>query len=126
MNKSQVISSKDQKARKRKFNTAYLFIGPYAIIFLVFVVLLILISFLLSFAYYDGVNMPHFIGLTNYITLFTQDLINQFIKSGRIVPQYPAESQCAVVSNPSMPRLQPPNSRILIISAVITASIIRK
>ena len=73
MNKSQVIS-KDNKARNRKFNTSYLFIGPYAIIFLVFVVLLILISFLLSFAYYDGVNMPHFIGLTNYVTLFTQDL----------------------------------------------------
>ncbi|MBO4623118.1 MAG: sugar ABC transporter permease [Bacilli bacterium] len=73
MNKSQVIS-KDNKARNRRFNTAYLFIGPYAIIFLVFVVLLILISFLLSFAYYDGVNMPHFIGLTNYVTLFTQDL----------------------------------------------------
>ena len=73
MNKSQVIS-KDNKARNRRFNTAYLLIGPYAIIFLVFVVLLILISFLLSFAYYDGVNMPHFIGLTNYVTLFTQDL----------------------------------------------------
>ena len=73
MNKSQVIS-KDNKARNRRFNTAYLFIGPYAIIFLVFVVLLILISFLLSFAYYDGVNMPRFIGLTNYVTLFTQDL----------------------------------------------------
>ena len=73
MNKSQIIS-KDNKARNRRFNTAYLFIGPYAIIFLVFVVLLILISFLLSFAYYDGVNMPHFIGLTNYVTLFTQDL----------------------------------------------------
>ena len=62
------------KKKKFKFNTAYLFIGPYAIIFLVFVVLLILISFLLSFTYYDGVNMPHFVGLSNYIALFTQDL----------------------------------------------------
>ena len=74
MNKSQIIASKDSKPKRRRFNTAYLFIGPYAIIFLVFVVLLILISFLLSFAYYDGVNMPRFIGLTNYVTLFTQDL----------------------------------------------------
>lgn len=74
MNKSQVITSKDNKPRKRAFNTAYLFIGPYAIIFLIFVVLLILISFLLSFTYYDGVNMPRIIGLTNYVTLFTQDL----------------------------------------------------
>ena len=74
MNKTQVITSRDNKARKRRLNTAYLFIGPYAIIFLVFVVLLILISFLLSFTYYDGVNMPRIIGLTNYVTLFTQDL----------------------------------------------------
>ena len=73
MNKTEVMT-KDKRNKKRKFNSAYLFIGPYAIIFLVFVVLLILISFLLSFAYYDGVNMPHFIGLTNYVTLFTQDL----------------------------------------------------
>ena len=72
MNKTEVVSG--NKKRKRRFNTAYLFIGPYAIIFLVFVVLLILISFLLSFTYYDGVNMPHFVGLSNYIALFTQDL----------------------------------------------------
>ena len=72
MNKTEVISS--NKKKKRKFNTSYFFIGPYAIIFLVFVVLLILISFLLSFTYYDGVNMPRFVGLSNYIALFTQDL----------------------------------------------------
>ena len=72
MNKTEVVSG--NKKRKRRFNTAYLFIGPYAIIFLVFVVLLILISFLLSFTYYDGVNMPHFVGLSNYVALFTQDL----------------------------------------------------
>ena len=73
MNKTGVISSSKTR-KKRKFNSAYLFIGPYAIIFLVFVVLLILISFLLSFTYYDGVNMPRFIGLSNYVALFTQDL----------------------------------------------------
>lgn len=73
MNKTEVMT-KDKRNKKRKFNSAYLFIGPYAIIFLVFVVLLILISFLLSFTYYDGVNMPHFVGLSNYVALFTQDL----------------------------------------------------
>ena len=72
MNKQEVMHG--DKKQKRKFNTAYFFIGPYAIIFLVFVVLLILISFLLSFTYYDGVNMPRFVGLSNYIALFTQDL----------------------------------------------------
>ena len=74
MNKSQSMSNRQAKPTKVKFNPAYFFIGPYAVIFMVFVVFLILISFLLSFTYYDGVNMPSFIGLTNYVTLFTQDL----------------------------------------------------
>ncbi len=72
MNKVEVIHG--NKKKKIRFNSAYLFIGPYAIIFLIFVVLLIVISFLLSFTYYDGVNMPRFVGLSNYVTLFTQDL----------------------------------------------------
>lgn len=58
---------------KKRFNSSYFFILPYAIIFTIFVVLLILISFLLSFTYYDTVNFPSFTGLTNYINLFTQD-----------------------------------------------------
>lgn len=62
-----------QTKRRKKFNTSYFFILPYAIIFFVFVVLLILISIALSFTYYDTVNPPYFIGLKNYINLFTQD-----------------------------------------------------
>ena len=60
---------------KGKFNSAYLFILPYASIFLVFIVLLLAISLLLSFTYYDSVNMPVFLGLKNYVTLFTQDTV---------------------------------------------------
>ena len=60
-------------SNNKRFNSSYLFILPYALIFMIFIVLLLLISFLLSFTYYDGVNMPSFIGLKNYITLFTQD-----------------------------------------------------
>ena len=54
-------------------NTAYLFILPYAIFFMIFVVLLIFISILLSFTYYNTVNIPSFVGLRNYINLLTQD-----------------------------------------------------
>ena len=64
------------KRDKKKFDlSAYLFILPYAIIFLIFIVLLLVISLLLSFTYYDSVNVPSFIGFTNYITLFTQDTV---------------------------------------------------
>ena len=61
------------KHKKFKFNSSYAFIAPYAIIFFIFVILLIVISMVLSFTYYDTVNAPHFIGLKNYINLFTQD-----------------------------------------------------
>lgn len=60
--------------RKRKIEWSnYLFIAPYATIFIVFIVLLLVISLLLSFTYYDSVNAPRVIGLSNYVTLFTQD-----------------------------------------------------
>lgn len=58
---------------KRSINTSYFFILPYAIFFMIFVVALIMIAILLSFTYYDTVNMPEFIGLRNYINLLTQD-----------------------------------------------------
>lgn len=64
----------DKPKKRKKFNSSYLFILPYAIIFLTFVVLLIIISIGLSFTYYDTVNAPSFIGLRNYINLFTQDI----------------------------------------------------
>lgn len=59
--------------KTKKLNSSYLFVLPYALIFLIFIVLLLVISFLLSFTYYDSVNLPTFVGLKNYITLFTQD-----------------------------------------------------
>lgn len=62
---------KDKK--KIRFNTAYLFVFPYATIFMIFVVLLIFISAILSFTYYDTINFPEWRGLENYINLFTQD-----------------------------------------------------
>ena len=58
---------------KKKFNTAYFFALPYAVIFMIFVIALIIISILLSFTYFDTINFPTFRGLQNYVTLFTQD-----------------------------------------------------
>lgn len=77
MNKqSKVILKKDKKFN---FNSSYFFILPYALIFCSFVVLLLIISFLLSFTHYDSVNWPTWAGLSNYVTLLTQDL--EFIQN---------------------------------------------
>ncbi|MCK9166655.1 MAG: sugar ABC transporter permease [Acholeplasmatales bacterium] len=58
---------------KKSINTSGFFVLPYVIFFFTFVILLILISVMLSFTYYDTINFPHFIGLRNYINLLTQD-----------------------------------------------------
>ncbi len=59
--------------KKAKFNTSYLFVLPYAVVFFTFVVVLIAISAGLSLTYYDNINIPTWKGLANYVVLFTQD-----------------------------------------------------
>ncbi len=67
-----------RKHKKSRFNTAYLFVAPYYTVFFLFVVVLIAIWAALSFTYYDTINFPTFVGLENYVTLFTQD--NDFMQ----------------------------------------------
>ncbi|NLG82893.1 MAG: sugar ABC transporter permease [Bacilli bacterium] len=64
---------KNNRRTHKRFNSNYLFVLPYAVIFVTFVVVLIIISALLSFTYYDTINFPKWRGLENYIALFTQD-----------------------------------------------------
>lgn len=53
--------------------TSVLFLFPYVLMFLVFIVLPILVAIIFSFTYYNGISKPEFVGLDNYIYLFTQD-----------------------------------------------------
>ncbi len=59
-------------ARKEAFR-GYLFIAPWIIGFLLFTLLPILSSFYYSFTRYSVLRDPVWIGLDNYITLFTDD-----------------------------------------------------
>jgi len=61
-------------AKKGKHdNRAYFFVGPYLTVFFVFLVLLIIISIVLSFTYFDTINFPTWVGFKNYVTMVTQD-----------------------------------------------------
>ena len=51
----------------------YLFLAPYAILFLAFYILPVCSSICLSFTYYNILEPPKFIGLQNYINLILQD-----------------------------------------------------
>ncbi|CAM4213770.1 multiple sugar transport system permease protein [Paenibacillus endophyticus] len=53
----------------------YLFLAPFLICFLLFIVIPVIMAATLGFTSYDGFGSLHFIGLANYISLFTQDII---------------------------------------------------
>lgn len=57
----------------------YLFIGPWLVCFLAFTAVPFVASFVLSFTEYNMLSSPQFVGLENYIRMFTQD--NLFITS---------------------------------------------
>lgn len=65
-----------ESALRRWFNregSAYAFLLPYAMLFIVFIVIPVATAILLSFTFFDSIQAPRFIGLDNYISLVTQD-----------------------------------------------------
>lgn len=69
----------DLKPRLQKWiqkeGNAYAFLSAYALLFIVFIVVPVLMAVLLSFTFFDTIQFPTFTGLRNYITLVTQDEI---------------------------------------------------
>ena len=61
--------------QKREERSAYLFLAPYLILFLAFIVIPVGFAMMLSFTDFDSVNFPGWEGLKNYITLFTSDAV---------------------------------------------------
>ncbi len=59
--------------RLREIGVGYLFIGPWLICFLAFNLVPFVISFVLSFMDYNMLSDPKFVGLANYVKLFTGD-----------------------------------------------------
>lgn len=52
---------------------AYAFLAPYALAFVVFVVVPVAAAVGLSFTFFDTIQPPEYIGMRNYIVLLTQD-----------------------------------------------------
>lgn len=51
----------------------WLFLGPYILLFSAFIVIPVGAAILLSFTYFNAIEAPTFIGLSNYVSLITQD-----------------------------------------------------
>ena len=65
--------SKEKSLARRKTLVAYSFILPNLIGFFVFTFIPIVFSLLLSFCEWDSGNPIKFVGLKNFITMFTND-----------------------------------------------------
>lgn len=59
----------------KKMNHPAWFIVPYWTLFFVFVVVPVLAAVFLSFTYFNAIQAPRFIGITNYIELITMDTV---------------------------------------------------
>lgn len=69
-------SRKKPLRRKIYLNrTLYLMMFPYVLLFTAFTILPVVMSFLLSFTYFNMLEAPSFIGFKNYLTLFLDDEI---------------------------------------------------
>ena len=59
----------------QKEGSAYGFLSMYALLFIIFIVVPVVVAFFLSFTFFDTIQFPSFIGLKNYVVLITQDEI---------------------------------------------------
>lgn len=69
------VREKDESRAREIYRnrTCYLFLAPYAIVFLLFYIAPVIISLFLSFTYFNVLEPPKFIGLRNYINLLLAD-----------------------------------------------------
>lgn len=56
-----------------EYHTMYLFMLPFTVLFIVFVVAPVVTAIYLSFTYYNMLEPPRWIGLSNYRLLFLED-----------------------------------------------------
>lgn len=57
----------------KKNGVGYLFLAPYMILFLLFIVIPVAVAFILSLTNYNMIQTPKFVGITNYKLLFMDD-----------------------------------------------------
>ena len=68
--------------RIKQSKECYLMMAPFMLIFLVFTIIPVVMSLPMGFTDFDMVQLPKFVGLSNYTTLFLNDTI--FVQSIRV------------------------------------------
>lgn len=60
---------------KKNHLSTSIFLAPYLILFTTFIIIPVVIAIGLSFSYFNTIEMPSFVGLSNYVNILTQDNI---------------------------------------------------
>jgi multiple sugar transport system permease protein len=69
----------------KRMNRPAWFIVPYWTLFAIFVIIPVIAAIFLSFTYFNAIQPPRFIGITNYIELITMDTVfMQFVLSNTL------------------------------------------
>lgn len=78
---------KRNKISKRDQNpNGYLFVLPYALIFIIFILVPVVLAVVLSFTNFNAIEFPSWVGFLNYITLITNDeVFMQFVLPNTVV-----------------------------------------
>ena len=72
--------------RERNNLSGYLFAAPYALIFIVFILVPVVLAVVLSFTNFNAIQFPRLVGFLNYITLLTSDeVFMQFVLPNTVV-----------------------------------------
>ncbi|MDR7073230.1 carbohydrate ABC transporter permease [Fictibacillus barbaricus] len=58
---------------KKRDHSHWIFLSPYIIFFTTFIIIPVAAAICLSFTYFNAIEKPTFIGLSNYVGLITQD-----------------------------------------------------
>ncbi|MBR5732775.1 MAG: choice-of-anchor J domain-containing protein, partial [Lachnospiraceae bacterium] len=62
-----------RKKQGRNQKSGYLFVLPYALLFVIFILTPVVIAIGLSFTSFNAIERPRFVGFLNYINLITSD-----------------------------------------------------
>ncbi|MBR4073299.1 MAG: sugar ABC transporter permease [Clostridia bacterium] len=71
--KAKDLAIKPLSKRIWEYRSSYVLLSPFILLFLVFTVIPVLASVLLSFTSFDMLQMPQFLGFDNYIRMFLED-----------------------------------------------------
>lgn len=72
--------------REHNNPSGYLFAAPYALIFLVFILVPVVLAVVLSFTNFNAIQWPSWVGFLNYITLLTSDeIFMQYVLPNTVV-----------------------------------------